>query len=114
MIDHYRSEKRNISLDELIAGNALPIELVASGGSNLTKALSHKMNFQEVMMAVRDLTSDQQDVVIMRFVEDLTPEEVGEAMGKSAAAVRLIQHRALEKLKGVMKTHDEEIHRRTT
>ena len=115
VIDHYRSDKRNISLDELIAGNTIPIELVASGGANLVKALSHKMDFQEVMEAVQGLTGDQQDVIIMRFVEDLTPEETGRAMGKSAAAVRLIQHRALEKLKGAMKLrHDEEqINRRT-
>lgn len=115
VIDHYRSEKRNISLDELIAGNTLPIELVSSGGANLVKALSHKMDLQEVMGAVQDLTGDQQDVIIMRFIEDLTPDEVGAAIGKSAAAVRLIQHRALEKLKGALKTKNENpIYRRTT
>lgn len=115
VIDHYRSEKRNISLDELIAGNTLPIELVSSGGANLVKALSHKMDLQEVMGAVQDLTGDQQDVIIMRFIEDLTPDEVGAAIGKSAAAVRLIQHRALEKLKGALNMKNENpIYRRTT
>lgn len=114
VIDHYRSEKRNISLDELIAENGLPIELVTSASAGLMKALSHKMDFQEVMGAVQGLTGDQQDVIIMRFVEDLTPEETGQAMGKSAAAIRLIQHRALEKLKRVLKpSHEEQINRRT-
>lgn len=115
VIDHYRSEKRNMSLDELIAGNGLPIELVTSSGANLIKALSHKMDLQEVMGAVRNLTDDQQNVVIMRFIEDLTPEETGAAIGKNAAAVRLIQHRALEKLKVMLKTnHENPIYRRTT
>jgi RNA polymerase sigma-70 factor (ECF subfamily) len=114
VIDHYRSKKYPVSLDELIAGNALPMELVTSGSANLAKALSHKMDFQEVMMAVRDLTDDQQNVIIMRFVEDLTPEETGQAMGKSAAAVRLIQHRALEKLRKSMEhRHEEQVNRRT-
>ncbi len=108
VIDHYRTAKHNVSLDEMIAGNALPIELASNRGNGLMKALSQKLEMQEVMDAVRDLTDDQQNVVIMRFVEDLTPEETGMAIGKSAAAVRLIQHRAINKLKQVITQRNEQ------
>ncbi len=114
VIDWYRTQKKNISLDEIMAGGSLSIELVSAGGSNLVKALAHKFELQAVMGALRGLSDDQQNVIIMRYVEDLTPEETGEAMGKTAAAVRLIQHRAIKQLKKTIEeTHEQPIPRTT-
>jgi DNA-directed RNA polymerase specialized sigma24 family protein len=42
-------------------------------------------------------------VIILRFVEDLEYREVAEIVGKSVAAVRVIQHRALCSLRKLMK-----------
>ena len=107
VIDWYRTRKSGVSLDELIAGNALPIELASAGGPGLMQALHRKFEVQAVMDAVRGLSDDQQDVVIMRFVEDLSAEETGTAIGKTASAVRLIQHRAIQKLKKTLEEKNE-------
>jgi RNA polymerase sigma-70 factor, ECF subfamily len=114
VIDWYRTQKKNISLDEIMAGGSLPIELVSAGGSNLVKALAHKFELQAVMGALASLSDDQQDVIIMRYVDDMTPEETGEAMGKTAGAIRLIQHRAIKQLKKMIEeTHGQPIPRTT-
>jgi RNA polymerase sigma-70 factor, ECF subfamily len=56
--------------------------------------------------ALRDafghLTEAQQQVVLLRFAGDLSAAEVGAAMGKTAGAVRVLQLRALERLRDVM------------
>ena len=50
-------------------------------------------------VALATLTAEQQEVVILRFVEGLSAEEVGEIMGKRAGTVRGLQFRALQALK---------------
>jgi RNA polymerase sigma factor (sigma-70 family) len=48
----------------------------------------------EVLAAIRELTPDQQDVLLLRLVADLTLEEVARVLGKRLNAVKALQHRA--------------------
>ncbi len=48
--------------------------------------------------AISKLSEEQQQVVILRFVEGLTHAQVSEIVGKSEGACRVIQHRALATL----------------
>jgi len=48
-------------------------------------------------------------------VEDLSPKEIGSAIGKTASAVRVIQHRALKQLKIIIaQTNENRIPHQTT
>jgi len=38
----------------------------------------------------------------MKFVNDLSNQEIAQAIGKSLGAIRVIQHRALKKLKNLL------------
>lgn len=99
VIDWYRTKKYGISLDAITKTNALPVELASTSHTALLDALDRGFEMKAVMEGVRKLEDIQQTVLLMRFVEDLSPKEVGHAIGKTAQAVRLIQHRALLKLK---------------
>jgi RNA polymerase sigma-70 factor, ECF subfamily len=48
--------------------------------------------------AIRRLTPDQRDVVLLRFVADLPIEAVARMTRRSTAAVKALQHRALAQL----------------
>lgn len=48
---------------------------------------------------LRRLTDDQRDVILLRVVADLSAEEVGRILGKKPGAVRVLQHRALARLR---------------
>ncbi len=52
----------------------------------------------ELIAALRALTPDQRDVVVLRFVADLPIGEVAALLGKRPAAVKAQQHRALNRL----------------
>ena len=54
---------------------------------------------ERLRAALGSLTAEQQEVVILRFVEGLSAEEVGQIMGKRAGTVRGLQFRALQALK---------------
>jgi RNA polymerase sigma factor (sigma-70 family) len=56
--------------------------------------------------ALGTLTAEQQEVVILRFVEGLSAEEVGKIMGKRAGTVRGLQFRALQALKKTITAED--------
>ncbi|MEX2245920.1 MAG: sigma-70 family RNA polymerase sigma factor [Dehalococcoidia bacterium] len=59
-----------------------------------------------VREAILRLREEQRQVIILRFIEDLDYREVAEIIGKSVAAIRVIQHRALNALRKQMKLLD--------
>jgi RNA polymerase sigma-70 factor (ECF subfamily) len=52
--------------------------------------------------AVASLSDDRRQVVILRFVDGLTAREIGEVLGRSEGAVRVLQHRALRELAALL------------
>jgi RNA polymerase sigma-70 factor (ECF subfamily) len=73
-----------------------------SENSREEENLSDKIELEKVMKMIRHLKFDYQDVLIMRFVEDLSLKETAAALKKSEGAVKLIQHRAIEQLKSLL------------
>ncbi|MFA4999226.1 MAG: sigma-70 family RNA polymerase sigma factor [Parcubacteria group bacterium] len=67
-----------------------------------TTKLDDKKDIARIMDSLRELKDVERDVVIMRFVEDLSVKEVAEAINKSEGAVKLIQHRALKRIKEIL------------
>ena len=57
----------------------------------------------EVVAALRRLTAEQHQVVVMRFMEGMSRAEVVVATGKSEEAVKALQHRALKSLRQQLK-----------
>jgi len=52
----------------------------------------------ELVGALALLSPDQREVVVLRFVADLSLEAVGRITGRATGAVKALQHRALERL----------------
>ena len=89
-IDHYRRQgkMRLVSLEQAtLPQSADPSELAMEQLSN-----------EDLRAALRDLTDEQQQVLILRFFQDLTAAQVAGIMGKSVGAVQALQHRALGSL----------------
>jgi len=92
VIDHYRTDKKNISIDaEDFAEEALGFEEQDS--------LDIPFAINKVKSLIKLLKPEYQEVLIMRYVEDLDHKEIASALKKSEGAVRLIQHRAINILK---------------
>jgi len=93
VIDRYRTHKANLSLEEMDE------EALGVVASTAEYSLDTALSLEKVQKGLKALTHEQQDVLIMRFVEELSPKEIAEAIGKNEGAVRVIQHRALNALK---------------
>ena len=74
---------------------------------NPEEATQQRLDGERVQKAILQLRDEQRRVIILRFVEDLEYQEVAEIVGKSVAAVRVIQHRALNALRKQMRRDAE-------
>ena len=63
-----------------------------------------KMNIEQLVLATRELTASQQEVILLRFSGELPIAQVASIMGKSEGAVKALQHSAIVALRKIMKT----------
>ena len=54
--------------------------------------------------AVKHLTTEQQEVLVLRFVENMSSRQVANMLGKNEGAIRALQFRALGRLRKLMTT----------
>lgn len=91
VVDHYRKTQRR--------PNESDIESVSlSVAPNLDAALIRRHAAQQLRQAITELTDDQQQVVILRFIERQPINQVAQIMGKKSNAIKALQHRALRSL----------------
>ena len=56
---------------------------------------------QQLLRALRGLTEEQQEVIILKFLDGLSNTDVAQVLGKSEGAIKSLQHRALSTLNRV-------------
>lgn len=93
LIDRYRRERDEVSLDT--------IETIHLNESfaNPDTYLESQLTIVALREALDALTSEQRDVVLLRFVEGLSAREVGDILGKNEGTVRGIQFRAIQSMR---------------
>lgn len=100
IVDHYRKqssrpEMEDPEIEDLPDSQSLPEDQVAG-----------QQDVESLAQAVRQLGNDEQQVIILRFVEGLSHRAVADVIGKSEGASRVIQHRALEALAELMEADE--------
>jgi RNA polymerase sigma-70 factor, ECF subfamily len=93
VVDHYRRQRKQNSLDDA--------QYLADPSDPMGHVLGNERR-EELRSLVRCLSDDQRDAVLMRYAADLSYPEIAAALGKNEAAVRMLLHRGLRKLKAVM------------
>ena len=93
VIDYYRTRKVNIDID------SVPEETVVATNVSLNDNFDDQLDLQMIKLCLKKLEPSYQDVLIMKFVEELSNKEIAAALEKSEGAVRVVQHRAIKQLK---------------
>lgn len=75
-----------------------PIELPQRDPTGPVTALNRAEHREKVLRALDELSEDHRRVLLLRFFEGLTAEQVGDQMDRSAGAVRKLTARALDEL----------------
>jgi RNA polymerase sigma-70 factor (ECF subfamily) len=96
LIDHFRANHRKMisvsieaeNLDESLKDpDATPI---------------YNLEHEELYAALHRLREDYREILVLRFLSDLSIIEISKAMDRSPGAVRVLQHRALAALRKVL------------
>ena len=65
--------------------------------------LNTNLEAKQILQALKKLKQEYQEVLTLRFVDELDIDEIAEIVGKGEIAVRVTLHRALKKLKEMLK-----------
>ncbi len=99
-IDHVRTHRPTTSLND----DNHPIELASPAA---TVELSRALDADLLSSALAELTVDQQQVIVMKFIDGLDNEQIAQSMAKREGAIRALQMRALMSLRRVLESQGE-------
>lgn len=91
VVDHYRRIGRRPDESDI---ENIPVAVTP----NMDENMMRKHAARTLRTAIAELTDEQQQVIILRFVEGHRIETVAEMMDKNANAIKALQHRALRSL----------------
>jgi RNA polymerase sigma-70 factor, ECF subfamily len=91
MVDVLRSQKR-ANLVDLERAEELP-------GRPFLDDIDARLDFEAILEKLSFLNEQQREVIVLRFVEEMSIAETAQIMQKSEGAVKALQHRALESLR---------------
>ena len=94
VIDHHRSRSKSVPLDQIVAQ-------IDPKPSPEAAAESHQES-QRLAKAISKLETKLQQVLICRFINQLTHTETANIMGIKPGYVRVLQYRALKKIGGIL------------
>jgi len=88
----------------------LPLEpnLHADPEGDPSRSVAIELERQEVRRALLSLTSEQRQVIVLKYLEDWSNQEVAKALEKPVGAVKSLQHRALNALRRALVEPTEE------
>jgi RNA polymerase sigma-70 factor (ECF subfamily) len=95
LIDYWR-KKKDLAIDDEISAN------VASDAQALDEALDYDLRLADLKRALNRLPKEMHEIVNYRFIEGLSAKETAARAQVSEANVRVIQYRALKKLRGYL------------
>ncbi len=96
--DFYR---RNPLQDELT-------ESLRSDQPDTVEAAEKQIARDDIRRALKCLTPDQRQVVVLKFIEGWDNEEIAQALQKQVNAIKAIQHRAVEALQRILLPKEKE------
>jgi len=93
VIDFYRTRKHDVSLDA--------ISEIASK-EDISQKIDDKLDVEKIAKAIKQLSDDYREVIILRFVDGLSFEEISQSTGKSLGNCRMLAHRGIQKIKDII------------
>jgi len=91
VVDYLRKKAKHAttSLDEVLVSNGNNPQLVAE----------QNLDIERLLLATKQLTQAQREVISLRFASELSIAQVAKVMGKSQGAIKALQHSAIVALR---------------
>lgn len=95
IIDFYRARanKPEVAINE---------EMEIGDSGKWYQELEQKIDAQKIIAAIKKLKQEYQEILTLKYVDELEVKEIAEITNKGQIAVRVTMHRALKKLKDIL------------
>lgn len=104
--DFYRAQKRDalreVALDATGADRDALLYDRYRSFSSPSRAIVLREEMERVELAFEQLSEEQREVVTLAHIVGLSRREIADQLGKSEGAIRVVLHRALVKLSGLL------------
>lgn len=100
IIDYYREQgsRKSVSLDD----EENPVDVPDLRSETHQERLDQERNLELIRSKLPFLKEEYREVIIMRFINDLSLEEIADITQKTRGNVRVLLHRALKALKDLV------------
>lgn len=86
-----RSRRRDLRLDDVIG--------IAEKSDGPERIAERNEDAQTLLDAIRQIPAERQELLILKFVQELSNTEIGRILGRSEGAVKSLYHRTLIELR---------------
>ena len=104
IIDHYRKSGREVPLESQ-DGTVLEVSTVrndADDSESTIDQIDRKLTMEEVKTALGRVRSEYKDVIVLRFIEELSISEIATLLDMKKGNVRVFIHRAVKALREII------------
>lgn len=95
VIDHYRTHKNYVNLQTDLPDEKHHIDPITITEQKLTQEILQK--------AIGKLRKNYQQIIILKYVNELGNDEIARIIGKSEGSIRILKFRALRELRKILK-----------
>jgi RNA polymerase sigma-70 factor, ECF subfamily len=95
VVDHYRSSKQELPLDYMPESVEIVEESILKADKNMDATI--------LLKEIASLKSEYQEVLLLRYVEDMSIDDMAHVLSKDKNNIRVTIHRAISKLKTITK-----------
>ncbi len=103
VIDYYRKNRETVSLEVAAELPSSDERMEPEWQVDLT------LNVEQLRTGIQQLSEEQQQVVLLRYMEDFSYAEMSDVLGKTEGAIRIIVHRALKELHNILKNKGDKL-----
>ena len=94
VIDEYRKRKGNLSLNHLSESG-----FDVQSNDQIDKRIEINMESQKILKVIDGLEETYKEVVLMRYIEELSPKEIAEIIGESPNNISVRINRAIKQIR---------------
>lgn len=103
VIDFYRSKAKK----EYVREEEVLINIQDERQQSFLEDIDTKASIQNVEVILRKVKDEYREVIILRFIEELSINEISKILNKSKGSVRVTLHRALKLVRELMQENDQ-------
>ena len=106
VIDHYRAianERQDTHIDDYVLNT-----VTDEKSARLIRDVEAHFDTTQLLETIRGLKDEYREIIVMKYLDEMSTKEIADVLGKSTSNVRVILHRATKAISEVAQSDDQQ------